>query len=489
MPEKLFTIYRSSAGSGKTRTLAREYLKLALRYKAGYFRHILAVTFTNKATQEMKDRILRYLNDFVTGRHNSLAQELKEELKQDDLTFLQNCHELRTEILHHYSQFSISTIDAFFQKVIRSFTREAGLSGDYRLEVDQDTVLEEVIDDLMDELGSNRELTKWMVEFATHNLESDKPWDIRHGLMDFSREIFREEFKAIEKELMDATSDRDFFHALREKLWRQRGSFVSKVTASASEAVRIIQEYKLAPTEISYGKMSGLFTFFNMFLENNLKDYKEPSDRIRAYFTMAKNWPSKKYTRRPDEIIRLADEKLIPLLKDLLKTYDSLYTSGLSAELVLKNFYAFGLLSDISRKLRSYKAANNLMLLSDAPNFLNGVIGKSDTPFIYEKVGSFYKNYLIDEFQDTSQMQWENFHPLVKESLDSGNRSLVVGDVKQAIYRWRGGNLKLLQEQIEHQVGHDRVELKELTSNYRSAERIVSFNNALFKGCCGCGGC
>jgi ATP-dependent helicase/nuclease subunit A len=481
MPLQRFTIYRSSAGSGKTRTLAREYLALALRFRAGYFRRILAVTFTNKATQEMKDRILQYLNDFVSVKHDSLAQELKEELKQDDQTFLQNCHELRTEILHHYSQFSISTIDAFFQKVIRAFTREAGLSGDYRLEVEQDTVLEEVINDLMDELGSNKELTKWMVEFATHNLESDKSWDIRHGLMNFSMEIFREEFKTIEEQLFDATDDRNYFTELRKKLWQQKKVFVNKVIEHASEAMRIIREHNLEATELSFGSNSGLITFFNMFLDNNLKEYKEPSPRIRNYFAEARNWPSKKNTSRPKDIIQLAEEKLIPLLKELITIYDASYSSALSTELVLNNFYAFGLLSDISRKLKEYKAANNLMLLSDAPKFLNGVIGKNDTPFIYEKVGSFYKNYLIDEFQDTSQMQWENFYPLVRESLDSGNKSLVVGDVKQAIYRWRGGNLKLLQQQIEQQIGPEQVELKELVSNYRSAEHIVAFNNALFK--------
>jgi ATP-dependent helicase/nuclease subunit A len=480
MPEKSFILYRSSAGSGKTRTLAKEYLKLALRHRADYCKHILAVTFTNKATQEMKDRILQYLNRFSAGQYDALALELMQELNQDEPVFRENCHALRSYILHHYAQFSISTIDAFFQKVIRAFTREAGLSGDYRLEVEQDTVLEEVINELMDELGSNTELTRWMVEFATHNLESDKPWDIRHGLMSFSKDIFRDEFKEIETALMDETADRKSFQEFRAKLWAQKNAFVKKVVPVASEALRIIQEHTLQPTEISYGNNSGLFTFFNMFLENNLIEYKEPSPRIRNYFTVAKNWPSKKATNRPSEIINLAGEKLIPLLKELLKIYDTSYSDALSADVVLRNFYAFGLLSDISRKLKEYKAANNLMLLSDAPKFLNGVIGKSDTPFIYEKVGSFYKNYLIDEFQDTSRMQWENFYPLVRESLDSGNRSLVVGDVKQAIYRWRGGNLKLLQEQIEQQIGQAQVAVKELDTNYRSAEHLVNFNNALF---------
>ncbi|HTE30914.1 MAG TPA: UvrD-helicase domain-containing protein, partial [Chryseolinea sp.] len=151
--------------------MAKAYLLLALRFRADYFKHILAVTFTNKATQEMKDRILRYLNEFATGEPNELAEELQNELGLDASTFRQYAQEAQAAILHKYDRFSISTIDAFFQKVIRSFTREAGLVGDYRLEVEQDAVLEEVIDNLIDELGSNKELTDWVVEFAKENLE------------------------------------------------------------------------------------------------------------------------------------------------------------------------------------------------------------------------------------------------------------------------------------------------------------------------------
>ena len=149
----------------------------------------------------MKDRILDYLNDFANGVSDPLADELKKELKLDDPTFRQNCTELQSEILHHYDQFSISTIDAFFQRVIRSFTRESGLIGDYRLEVDQEAVLEEVINNLIDELGDKPALTRWVVEFAKENLENDRAWDVRASLMEFAKEIFREEFKVIEEQV------------------------------------------------------------------------------------------------------------------------------------------------------------------------------------------------------------------------------------------------------------------------------------------------
>jgi ATP-dependent exoDNAse (exonuclease V) beta subunit len=477
----LFSIYRSSAGSGKTRTLAKEYLKFALKFKADYFKYILAVTFTNKASQEMKNRILSYLDDFAQGKENELANELKTELNLDDQTFQSRSQETQAAILHTYAHFSISTIDAFFQKVIRSFTRESGLLGDYKLEVDQDAVLTRVIDNLIDELGSNKELTDWVVEFARENLENERAWDVRSSLIEFAKEIFREEFKDVEEEIVRTTAQSGFFKNLKESLWKAKNSFISEVSGPANEAIKIIASHGWTIDDFSYGKTSGLNTFFRMFAsEKNISKIKSPGDRIRNHFTIAANWPGKK-TPHAASIKKVAEEKLVPMLNQILQIFEDKYTGALSAELALKNLYVFGLISDISRKLKEYKDENNLMLLADAPKFLNGVIQDSDTPFIYEKVGSFYRNYLIDEFQDTSGMQWKNFQPLITNSLDSGHPSLVVGDVKQAIYRWRGGDLSLLQQQIISHIGQNRVDVFQLDKNFRSAQTIVDFNNALFK--------
>ena len=479
--DKLFHIYRSSAGSGKTRTLAKAYLQLALRFRADYFRHILAVTFTNKATQEMKDRILAYLDDFANGKTNELTGELKEALQLDDQTFQQYAQETQAAILHKYTYFSISTIDAFFQKVIRSFTREAGLVGDYRLEVDQEAVLEAVIDNLMDELGNNEELTDWVVEFARENLENERAWDVRSSLVAFASEIFREEFKDIEGYVIKATAERSYFTNLRTSLRQEKNFFLDKIEPLAKDALAILKSLGLHISDISYGKNSGLHGFLEKYAhEKNLKEFGPPGDRIRNYFAIAKNWPSKTNSN-PQALIEVAETKLIPILRTLITLYEENFQKSLSAEVVMQNLYVFGLVADISRKLKEYKDENNLMLLADAPKFLNGVIQDSDTPFIYEKVGSFYKNYLIDEFQDTSSMQWKNFLPLLVNSLDQGYSSLVVGDVKQAIYRWRGGDLKLLQQEIEKHIGADRVAVKELTSNFRSAATVVDFNNLLFE--------
>jgi len=429
----------------------------------------------------MKDRILAYLNDFARGKVNELTEELKESLRLDDNTFQQYAQEAQAAILHKYDQFSISTIDAFFQKVIRSFTREAGLVGDYRLEVEQDAVLEEVIDNLMDELGTNKELTDWVVEFAKENLENERAWDVRTSLIEFASEIFREEFKDIEEQVIETTSDRKYFHDLRRALTEQRNFFLQTGERLAKNALNIITSEGWNFSNFKFGANSGLLTFFECYAyEKNLKEYREPKPRIKNEFTVARNWPGKD-VRDPKRMIEIVETKLVPIVNELIALYNDHYEKSLSAEVVLQNLYVFGLVADISRKLKEYKDENNLMLLADAPKFLNGVIQDSDTPFIYEKVGSFYRNYLIDEFQDTSSMQWKNFLPLLVNSLDQGYTSMVVGDVKQAIYRWRGGDLKLLQQEIEKSIGEERVDVSELNSNFRSSSSVVEFNNTLFQ--------
>lgn len=427
----------------------------------------------------MKDRILTYLDKFAKGMEDEVATELKKELDLDDSTFRQHAQEIQSAILHQYAQFSISTIDAFFQKVIRSFTREAGLMGDYHLEVDQDEILEQVIDNLIDELGSNKELTQWVVDFARENLENERAWDVRLSLIEFAREIFRDEFKDIEEEVIRQTSDRNFFRQLREKLWAVKNKFLSEGQVLGKQALEIFQASELTISDITWGRTSGVLSFFETYASgNSVKGIDKPSDRIKDYFDVAENWPHKSTPRRIT-VIEVAT-KMIPIKRQLIDLYERHHRAALSAEVVLQNLYVFGLVADISRKLKEYKAENNVMLLADAPKFLNGVIQDSDTPFIYEKVGSFYRNYLIDEFQDTSAMQWKNFLPLLVNSMDQGYSSLVVGDVKQAIYRWRGGDLKLLQEDVERHIGANRTDVQVLDSNYRSSATLVNFNNTIF---------
>jgi ATP-dependent exoDNAse (exonuclease V) beta subunit len=435
----------------------------------------------------MKDRVLAYLGAFSGINEKSwpdadaLAAELMKELNLDEPTFRQNSHELLTLILHQYAQFSISTIDAFFQRVIRAFTRESGLLGDYRLEVEQEAVLTEVVNNLIDELRENHELTDWVVRYALESMESDRSWDIRKQMIDFSKEIFRDEFKLIEEQVYARTGEPQFFANLQRELYKIRDAFIAKVSQPAREMRDIMRAKGWDLDHFKHGKGSGLKTFLDTFCQVDELKGLELKDRLKNEFVFAKNWPGKNYPLLANEIQKTAELEFVPRLTRVIEVMKKEYSCALTADLVLKNLYTFGLIADIARKLREYKAENNLMLLADAPKFLNHIIGESDTPFVYEKVGSFYRNYLIDEFQDTSGFQWKNFLPLLTNSLDSGYSSMVVGDVKQAIYRWRGGDLSLLQQQLEQHVGPERVDVRELSSNYRSAREIVNFNNLLFE--------
>ena len=430
----------------------------------------------------MKDRILAYLDDFANNRDNDLSEELQKELNLDASTFQMYAQETQAGILHNYAQFSISTIDAFFQKVIRSFTREAGLVGDYRLEVEQEPIMEEVIDNLMDELGSNEQLTKWVVDFANEQLENERAWDVRSSLIKFSEEIFKEEFREIEEEVTQVTEQPNFFSDLLVQLRKRKFEFTNFVTSKAKEALTLIHDQNLTAIDFKYAGGGAYNWFQKISKHTSVKQFddKEIGKRPLNEYRSSKNFPDKD-TKHTSILIKLAEERLIPLMNEILDYRTKSYKPALSAEVALSNFYSFGLITDISRKLKEYKDENGIMLLADAPRFLNGVIQDSDTPFIYEKVGSFYRNYLIDEFQDTSSLQWKNFLPLLANGLDQGYLSMVVGDVKQAVYRWRGGDLNLLQQKVVEEVGEYRVTSKELNHNYRSASSIVEFNNNLFK--------
>jgi ATP-dependent exoDNAse (exonuclease V) beta subunit len=480
MKTQVFSIYRSSAGSGKTRTLAREYLRLALRHKAGYFRHILAVTFTNKATQEMKDRILLYLDDFAHGRPNDLANELMSDLKLDEATFRENSQQVLSSILHDYSQFSICTIDAFFQRVIRAFTREAELTGDYRLEVESEPVLDAVVNQLIDNMAGDRTLTSWVVEFASENLVNDRAWDVRKSLAEFSKEILKEEFRSVAPSVKEVTKDRQHLIAMQSQLRQLRDSYIEYITTRARHAVKRIQSEGLSYDDFKY-KGSSVFRWFEgMMAERKVSGLHEKTMQTRPQgeYQDPVSWPSKSINAA--RVLQLARE-LVPLLKEVVSYAETHAKAAFSAEAVLNDFYAFGLLGDISKELREYKSAHGVMLLAEAPEFLNNAIGGSDTPFVYEKMGSRFRNFLIDEFQDTSGMQWKNLLPLIMNGLDQGYNSVVVGDVKQAIYRWRGGDLRLLQEEVEQHVGPERVTEVPLNYNYRSSPVVVGFNNRLFK--------
>jgi ATP-dependent exoDNAse (exonuclease V) beta subunit len=467
-----FLIYRSSAGSGKTYKLATEFVSLAIS-DPNLFNKILAVTFTNKATKEMKERILDFLAKIASKEDPALITEMGiiTGLSEDVIT--QNAAIVNDKILHNYSQFSISTIDAFFQKIVKSFAKELGLLGSYKVELDQGKIMDEIIDQIIDDLGKEKELTGWMVDFSFSKVDENRAWDIRPEIESLAYEVFRESFREVEDHLSQV--DDSAFRRLLQQVRIVRKKFEDFMTSKAREALHLIERHGLGVDDFSW-KSGGPAGYFERII---IRADFDPKKLVREVCAEPDKW-STKTSPRKDEIKNVAEAGLQDVTQALVDYYDQHNSEYITALEIQRNIYVFGILSRIIDKLKLYRQEHDVMLISDVAVFLNKIIAENETPFIYEKTGTWYRHYLIDEFQDTSGYQWQNFRPLVGNGLSEHQRSLLVGDGKQSIYRWRGGDWNL----ILHKVGQDLsiYQPKEvlLDTNWRSDRKIVEFNNSVF---------
>ncbi|BDD10736.1 DNA helicase [Fulvitalea axinellae] len=485
MSQGSFVIYRSSAGSGKTYTLSKEYLTLALRGDF-HFKHILAVTFTNKATQEMKSRIIEFLHDISLGGETGMAEEIAGRLEIDVEELRQRSGRVLSNILHGYTHFSVKTIDSFFQDVIRAFTKELGLQGGTQLELDQDKVLDDIVDRVIADVGQDKRLSKWLRQFAERKVEDGKGWDLRHTIREFGRELFKEEFKAIERDILEVTEDPEFIPSFLKKIYVISAEFEEKMAGFGRKALDVMRDLGLTLDDFPYKKSS----FANYFQKLASKSEFKPGSRAISAADNIGKWATKSTPAGKRALIDQAYADMNDALTSAIRYYQDKGYIYHTAREVLRNVYAFGIMSDLAKKLREYRLENEVMLISDSSEFLNRIIEENDAPFIYEKVGTKFKNYLIDEFQDTSGYQWGNFKPLIQNSLSEGimkdngeietNLSLLVGDVKQSIYRWRGGDADLLQHQVTQDIQEGETEIRNLDTNWRSCENVIAFNNAFF---------
>ncbi len=473
--DKSFIVYKASAGSGKTFTLTLEYLKLALEQPQA-FRKILGVTFTNKATEEMKTRILQVLKSISSGQDHPMVPLLLEALNLQNQEVLRSRgQEALVQILHHYGQFSIVTIDSFFHQVIRSFAREMGLQGTFAIDLDIDKVIQEVIDLMLAEVGNEdkKELRGWLTQFAESKVEDGKAWDFRGDITALARELMKDHFKPFARKVLALGEEKGFFGKLIQELRQQRRTFEKKCDQFCQTGLAAINA--VGGIDQFSRKASGPA---GLFLKVSQRDYTITDGRRNALGEPGK-WLTKDGMKNAALFAALS-ENILPVYKDLIHFIDDHMEEYQSIGEVLRHFYAFGILTALDQKLQDYRDEKDVMLIADLPDFLRLIIDESDTPYIYEKIGGYYSNYLIDEFQDTSGFQWNNFKPLVKNSADTGEKSLVVGDTKQSIYRWRGGNWKLLNGGVAEDVGTHHVHFEGLAVNWRSAAEIVHFNNWFF---------
>lgn len=477
----MLNIYRASAGSGKTYRLTQDYIHLLFDpKKERAHRRILAVTFTNKATDEMKTRILKELHALSQGSKSDYRKGLMLKFRMDEEAINVRAKHILTNILHDYSSFSISTIDRFFQQVIRSFARDIGVHGGYNLELDNTATLEQSVDNLFLDLSKdeNKQLLQWLTAYAEERIEQSENWNMRNNIMDLGKEIFKESYQHKAEDTNRKLHEREFLSNYRKNLREIKTTFENKVKETASEGMRIMARNGLTHDDFAYKTTNTL--------EKLVKGKLEISNRFIGFADDVANCCTKSKPQDVKSAIHSAYnsglgkcfQQIVELLSVGIVTYNS-------AVMVLKHINTLGILSDLAVQIKKLTDEQNTMLISDSNMLLNKIIDSSDTPFVYEKTGITIDNFMIDEFQDTSTLQWKNFHPLISNSLAAGKFNLVVGDVKQSIYRWRNSDWKLLDEQVLTDFRPEQIHEENLETNWRSDKNIIDFNNSFFRRAAG----
>lgn len=487
-------IYKASAGSGKTYTLTLEYIKLLLGYRdeQGRYRiykksdsahrRIMAVTFTNKATEEMKRRIVAQLD--------ILAHETERSPYLGELCRLFDCPPDRIQaiaaetlyvLLHDFTYFHISTIDRFFQQVLRNFTREVGLQGSFEIEMDNDFVTATAIDRMYSELSDagQRGLLDWLIHYAEERIESGNWWSLgnraerKDDLRELAGELSKENYKMFRASILAQIKDKSVLDSYLKEMRRICAEFESLLRKLGKTAMEILERHGVAPEQFKGKSRSWAFYFAKL----SAGRIDPPTQTFRTNVDNRDNWFGKSDV---PACIEALYAELNPVMREIVADFETPYVRYNTAVQSAKYIYALGILVDIDRRIEEYEKEHNVLLLSDTAGILNAVINESDAPFIYEKIGTRVDHFMIDEFQDTSNLQWRNFAPLIGESLSHGHTDLIVGDVKQSIYRWRNSDWSLLNEGIQSQFKSSQYSESTMGTNYRSCARVVEFNNLIF---------
>ena len=495
--EKALTVYKASAGSGKTFTLSVEYIKLLIKNPMS-FRSTLAVTFTNKATEEMKTRILSQLYGIwkQLPKSKDYIEKIKSELGVTEQFMSDRAKIALFNIVHNYSYFRIETIDSFFQSVLRNLARELDLTANLRIELNDRQIESIAVDEMIDELGEKDELLKWILGYIKENIDDDKNWNVIGYIKSFGENIFREFYKTKSKELNTLLHEKGFFEQYTKRIRTIRDEAEAELKSVAAEFFEALETEGVDITDLSYGK-SGPAGYF-IKLQNGQYDESIITGRVQKALDegSADCWTKKS---APPSLRHFAEDTIVPLLEKAESTRRSNWKMYASAVLTLKHLNQLRLLNSIERKVREMNVEANRFLLSDTHTLLHSLIKDTDSPFIFEKIGSHLENVMIDEFQDTSTVQWQNFKVLLEECMSHSEEhgNLIVGDVKQSIYRWRSGDWRMLNNiKGEFPQMSDMLDIRTLTHNYRSSRRVINFNNAFFeraaeiefndlKECCG----
>ncbi|MFB6340308.1 UvrD-helicase domain-containing protein [Saccharicrinis sp. FJH62] len=477
------TIYKASAGSGKTYRLVREYILLLFKNRYN-FRHILAVTFTNKATAEMKSKVVNELFLLSKPDSENRKSEHRQALKEafpfmSDAEIMKTAGNILSLILNNYSHFFISTIDKFFQYVIKSFSKELGIFNNYNLQLDNKAILTEAVEQLFMNLEESEqsELLNWLTTYAESRVEEGEKYDITGDIIRLGNELFKEGFKTEKQNLFDALKDKQTMLSISKDLKKRIRLLENEFVGFGEKGLGMIENFGLEITDFKYGKSGGMNLFAKLFNRNI--DDKLITNRTLDMAEDDNSWVTKT-SDYVNKVSTARDNGLRTLLLDYLAFHDENYETLQSLRAVSRNFFTLGIFVDLHQAVKAYTEEHNLLLLSDSNEMIDAIIGDNDTPFIYEKAGNTFGYFMIDEFQDTSNMQWKNFRPLINNSLAFGHPNLLVGDVKQSIYRWRNSDWQLLANTIYSEFTQEQINDEYLDKNWRSSENIVRFNNFIF---------
>ena len=431
-------VYKASAGSGKTFTLAVEYIKLLILNPRAY-RQILAVTFTNKATAEMKERILSQLYGIWTEDPDSdayLKRIIEETGKQTD-EIRKSAGIALSYMLHDYSRFRVETIDSFFQSVMRNLARELELSPNLNIELNNSEVLSDAVDSMIEKLAPTSPVLAWLLNYIDERIADDKRWNVSEEVKSFGRNIFDEGYiekgEGLRQKLIE---NPEIIKNYRRELKEMETEALEQMKGFYDQFEGELDGHALTADDLKNGSR-GIGSYFRK-LNNGILGDDIRNTTVEKCLSDEKNWAAKTSPRYED-ILRLAADSLMPLLNEAEKFRSRNNKIVNSCRLSMQHLNKVQLLANIDEEVRQLNRENNRFLLSDTNALLHQLVKDGDSSFVFEKIGTNIRNVMIDEFQDTSRMQWGNFKLLLLEGLSQGADSLIVGDVKQSIYRWRNG--------------------------------------------------
>lgn len=477
----MIEIIKASAGSGKTFTLARKYIMLLLQNEDRYaYRHILAVTFTNKATEEMKTRILKELHVLATEcKSSDYYNDFVPAYYADDMSLRRAAETVLCNILHDYSAFAVSTIDRFFQQALKAFSREIGHFASYQIELDRESLIAESVDRVLDSITGEKKdekKLKWLTDNTISQLENGEGYKLDFTLKDVASRLKSEEHRTlVESAGLDEGviySEKEL-NRLSEGCIRVCDDYLAALKTAVAAVRTAFSQAGIAPEDTKRHFMSDWLDKYQ-----NLTDSRKIpciTDKFRENASDVGKWFAKANQHMEDCVTSC----VMSAVGDFLSMFDKEYAVYSTAVLLMTQVYGFGIANELHHEFEALLKEKNVLSLDDSNTILKNIIDGTDTPFIYEKLGVRYEHFLLDEFQDTSRVQWKNFYPLLKNSIDSGFYNLIVGDVKQSIYRFRNSDWKLLREEAPDSFGN-MVKPDVLEDNWRSFANIVRFNNSFF---------